>query len=75
MKHKPVSTFSAIFCGGFLAFAAFLMSCAQDVASAQSEQKDAAGAVDSQADLLTGRFTGIDFTAGSWTRTTSPLRT
>ena len=61
MKHKPVSTFSAIFCGGFLAFAAFLMSCAQDVASAQGDRKDAAETVDSQADLLSGRFTGIDF--------------
>ena len=60
MKYKTVSTIAAILCGGLLAFGA-TTSCAQEVASAQSEQKDAAGAVDSQADLLTGRFTGIDF--------------
>ncbi len=60
MKYKSVSTIAAILYGGLLAFGA-TTSCAQEVASAQSEQKDAAGAVDSQADLLTGRFAAIDF--------------
>ena len=60
MKYKSVSTIAAILCGGLLAFGT-TTSCAQDVASAQSEQKDAVAAIDSQAELLTGRFTGIDF--------------